>query len=288
MTSGLVGALVAALAYGVGTVLQAIGVARLQALAPAAGTRVGLRARMTAASPYAAGLALDGLGFAASVLALRTLPLFLVESAVASSVAVTAVLSVVMLHLALRRAEIMALASVATGLIALAVVASPGPASAPVSGAGSWLLAALAVVGGLMLAGRRTRSRPSGAVILSLAAGLGFSAVGVSARLLRVPSPWWHLVDDPLTWALVAHAALATVAYALALGRGRVTTVAAITFATETIVPATLGLALLGDRVVAGGWPAAGLGFCLTLGGCITLAGRSEPPVTPQPRHHRW
>lgn len=276
MSLGLVGALIAALAYGIGTVLQAVGVARLNALAP----RPGLRARGVAALPYAGGLALDGLGFVASVLALRTLPLFLVESAVASSVAVTAVLSVLVLHLRLRRSEIVALGCVAAGLVGLAAVAQPGPALRPGSGFTALVLVAAGLVAALVVTGMRLRDRSQGAVALSLASGIGFGGVGVSARLVEVPSPWWHLVGDALAWALVAHAVLATVAYALALGRGRVTTVAAITFATETIVPAVVGLSVLGDRVLAGRWPVAGLAFTLTLAGCVALAGRSEPPTS--------
>jgi len=105
VTLGLLGALLAALAYGAATVLQAVGVRRVAALPP--GTA--LRDRARTGWPYAVGLALDALGFLASVAALRTLPLFLVESAVASSVAVTAVLSVVVLGVRLRTAEVVAL-----------------------------------------------------------------------------------------------------------------------------------------------------------------------------------
>lgn len=274
---GLVGALVAALAYGVGTVLQATGIGRLRALP----SRAGLRTRWVAALPYAAGLALDGVGFVASLLALRTLPLFLVESAVASSVAVTAVLSVWVLHLRLRGAEIVAVGGVSAGLVGLALVAEPGPALKPGPGFTALVLAAVGVVAALLVAGVRLRDRSRGAVALSLASGLGFGGMGVSARLVDVPSRWWHLVSDPLVWALVGHAGLAVTAYALALARGRVTTVAAITFATETIVPAAIGLGALGDRVLPGRWPLAGLAFALTLAGCIALAGRSEPDLPP-------
>ena len=86
MTVGLVGALVAAVAYGAATIMQAVAVHRMARLPK--GT--GLVARTRVGWPYAVGLGLDGLGFLASVAALRTLPLFLVESAVASSVASSA------------------------------------------------------------------------------------------------------------------------------------------------------------------------------------------------------
>lgn len=273
MTPGLLGALLAALAYGAATVLQAIGVRRIAALPPATPFRL----RVHAGWPYAVGLALDGLGFLASVAALRTLPLFLVESAVASSVAVTALLSVVVLHVRLGAVEVIALLAVAAGLTGLAFAAAEGPASRTPPSASWWLLAAAVLVGVLMAAGMRSQDRRRGAVLLSLPAGLGFGGVGVAARLLELPSPWWHLVTSGLAWALLIHAALATVAYGLALSRGRVTTVAALTFAAETVVPALVGLAALGDRVVPGRELLAVAAFVVTLAGCIALAGRAEP-----------
>jgi hypothetical protein len=120
VTPGLLGALLAALAYGAATVLQAVAVRRVARLPT--GTPLLRRART--GWPYAVGLALDGLGFLASVAALRTLPLFLVESAVAASVAVTAVLSVLLLHVRLGAAEVVALAVVGVGLAGLAFAAA--------------------------------------------------------------------------------------------------------------------------------------------------------------------
>ena len=274
MTLGLLGALLASLAYGAATVLQAVGARRVSALPP--GTS--LRERVRAGRPYAVGLVLDGVGFLASVAALRTLPLFLVESAVASSVAVTAVLSVVVLRVRLGRGEVVALLVVVAGLTGLALTAAAGPAVRPGPGATWWLLAAAAVVALLLVVGTVDHDRRRGAVVLSVGAGLGFGGVGVAARLLEVPTSVWQLATDGVAWALVAHAVLATVAYGLALARGRVTTVAALTFATETVVPALLGVLLLGDRVAPGRGPAAALAFVATLGGCIALAGRAEPP----------
>jgi hypothetical protein len=273
VTLGLLGALLAALAYGAGTVLQAVGVRRAGALP--AGTPVSGRVR--AGWPYAVGLALDAVGFLASVAALRTLPLFLVESAVASSVAVTAVLSVVVLHVRLGAGEVVALIAVGAGLTGLALAAAEGPAVQPGAATSWWLLAAAVLVAVLLGLGIVDADRRRGAVLLCVAAGLGFGGVGVAARLLEVPSPVWKLAASGLAWALVGHAALATVAYGLALARGRVTTVAALTFATETVVPAAVGLVALGDRVAPGRAPLAAVAFVATLAGCIALAGRSEP-----------
>lgn len=281
MTLGLFGALLAALAYGAATVLQAVGVRRAAAL-PAGTAVIG---RIRVGWPYAVGLALDGLGFLASVAALRTLPLFLVESAVASSVAVTAVLSVLVLHVRLGVPEVIALLAVGVGLTGLALAAADGPAVHPGPAATWWLFAAAVLVGVLLVAG--TRDRRHGPVLLSVAAGLGFGGVGVAARLLEVPSPIWALASDGLAWALVVHAVLATVAYGMALTRGRVTTVAALTFATETVIPAAVGLMVLGDRVAPGRGPWAAAAFVVTLAGCIALASRAEPGEPDQPGQPR-
>ncbi|TQN48383.1 hypothetical protein FHX52_1514 [Humibacillus xanthopallidus] len=274
MSLGLLGAFVAAVAYGSATILQAIGVRRLAALPP----RTPLRERVATGWLYPAGLVLDAAGFLASVLALRTLPLFLVESAIASSVAVTAVLSVVVLHVRLQSREVVALGAVALGLVALAAAAQEGPALSPGGAIGWWLLVSAVVVGVVLAVGLLDRNRGRAAVLLSIGAGLGFGGVGVAARVIDVPTPWWHLIGDPTAWALGAHAALATVCYAVALVRGRVTTVAALTFAAETTVPAAIGIVWLGDGVRPGWAPVALAGFVMTLAGCIALAGRAEAP----------
>jgi hypothetical protein len=270
---GLLGALLASLAYGAATILQAVAVRRLATLP--SGTSVAARVRV--GWPYAVGLGLDGLGFVGSVAALRTLPLFLVESAVASSVAVTALLSVLVLRVRLGLAEVVALAAVALGLVGLALAAEEGPAAVVGAAATGWLLAGTVVVAALLGAGLHDSRRPRSAVVLSVAAGLAFGLVGIAARLLVVPSSWWELAREPLVWLLLAQAGLATVAYGCALSRGRVTTVAALTFVTETVVPAVIGVCVLGDRVRGGHWPLATAAFALTLGGCVALAGRAEP-----------
>ncbi len=275
MLIGLLGAFAAAVFYGAATILQAIGVTRLGGHSPVGDFGAWLRASWL----YGAGLALDALGFLASVAALRSLPLFLVESAVASSVAVTALLSVRFLDVHLSGREWLAILGVALGLAALAVCAKEGSAKHVGSVAGWLTLVAAVAVAGLLLAGLRARG-PVSPVLLAAASGAGFGGVGIASRLIEPDHPLWHTLGDPMLWALAAHGALATVAYGYALARGRVTTVAAITFSVETIVPAVIGLAWLGDQVRPHLAIVAVLGFVLTLGACIVLAERSEAPPT--------
>jgi hypothetical protein len=64
-----------------------------------------------------------------------------------------------------------------------------------------------------------------------------------------------------------------------------VTVVAAVTLAVETLLPAVVGYAVLGDRARPGFLPVAVVGLLLTLAGAVALARYSEPEtpdVTPR------
>ena len=87
---GLTAAFAAAIAYGAATVMEQVG-ARRVATTDTLDPRLLLR--VVRQVPYAAGIVLDLGGFLLAALALRTLPLFAVQSAVASSVGFTALLA---------------------------------------------------------------------------------------------------------------------------------------------------------------------------------------------------
>jgi drug/metabolite transporter (DMT)-like permease len=274
MIVSLICALGAAVLYGAGTVLQALGLRR----AADAGA-LNLGSRLWVARLYVVGLGLDGLGFLASIVALRDLPLFVVESVIASSVGFTAILAVLFLGVRLTRAEIVALVAVAAGLALLAFSGADGPGVALQPWSAWLLLGLVAAVLALGVLASRLRV-PVGPSLLAVTAGLGFAGVGVAARVVALPQELWRLVLDPVPWALALYAGIALVAFGLALQRGSVTTSTAITFAVETVAPAIVGLVWLGDRVRPGMAIAAVLGFCLTVGGSVLLGRHSvESPV---------
>lgn len=278
MSLGLIGALTCAVCYGIGSILQAVGAARTTT---GATLDPRLMIRLLRQGPYLLGVGFDAVGFLASVLALRTLPLFLVESTVASSIGVTAILAARFLHVRLAPTEWAALGAVALGLVLLAASAQPDPGKT-VSTRGGWLLLS-GVLLAVAVAGVAERLGPSRAgAVLAADAGLAFGGVGVAARTLQVPDPLWnqvglgHLVSQPTFWALVAYGALGMFFFSAALQRGSVTTATAITFAFETTVPALIGLTLLGDRARPGFAFVAVAGFVITLGGCLALARRAD------------
>lgn len=253
MIVGFACALVAALAYGLATPLQAVAVR---------GGRSWL---------YVVGLALDGVGYLVALVALHRLPLFAVQSLVAASVGVTAVAAVIWLDARLHRADLVALAVIGIGLLGLAVSATESPPrQLPALAAWALLLSALPL-GAIALALVRRRTRLAAAV-LAVVAGLGFGGAGIGGRVLVLEHPLWHLLGSPVLWSLAAYGLISLVAFALALQRGSTTTVSAITFVVETVVPAAIGVIWLGDEVRSGWTWAAGAGVLLTLAGCVALA----------------
>jgi hypothetical protein len=266
-------ACLAALGYGVGSVLQAAAARRAE---KRPNLDAMLLVRLARQVPYVAGVGLDLLGFVAAVVALRNLPLFMVQSAIAGSVGVTAIVASVAFGVRLRRYEIVALIALMIGFALLAVSAQPDEAT-PLGTAGRWLLAAgIGVVTLLGICGARLADRPA-SIVLAAAAGLSWGGTGIAARVLHVPSPLWRIVLDPVAVTLAVYGVLGALLFATALQRGSVTAAAALVFSVETVVPSLIGLAFLGDRARPGFGAVAFIGVALAVGASIALARRSEP-----------
>ncbi len=275
MIVGLAAALVAATCYGFGSVLQAMAASRSVATER---LDVVLLARLVGQWRYVCGLGLDLAGFVAAVVALRTLPLFVVQAAVASSVGVTALAAALLLHAHLVRGERRALVGLLAGLVLLAAAGRPEHALR-LAEPGPGLLLAGAVALAILLFLPVRAANTHAAAGLAAGAGAAFGAVGIAARAFQVPAHWTHAFADPLLYAIVAHGVIASLLLARALQRGKVTIVAAVMFAVETIVPAVVGVAWLGDRARAGMVPVAIAGFALTVGACVALARFAELPA---------
>ncbi|MEP6562834.1 MAG: hypothetical protein ABJD68_17375 [Nakamurella sp.] len=279
MLLGLTFAILAALGSGIGSAVEALGIRR----AAAAGAPTGDLGPLLREPVYFIGLAVDLLGFAFTVIALQLLPLFMVQAVVASSVGVTALI-VAASGRPLGRSGWVALGASVTGLLLLGL--SSKSADAPALAAGwQWLLLGLAgSLAGLGVVANRLTGTVS-AVLLAFTAGLAFTCVAVAARGLDIPDPFWKLALLPGIWAIVVEGILGTVLFALALQRGRVTVVSAVTFTTNTVLPSIIGIAFLGDQVRSGYALVATAGFLVSVSGAIALARFAGPlpPVDPKP-----
>lgn len=277
MILGLLVAVAAAVCYGGASVLQAIGARRtatVQNLDPR------LLIRLLGQLPYLLGLSLDLIGFAASVVALQLKqPLFLVQAIVAGNVGVVAVI-VAFTGTRLKRNEWLSIGALVLGLVLLALAAGPEK-DLVLAGKWFWVMLAAAVPVGVLGAIGLRRTGSGAAVVLGSSAGLGFAITAVAARALVFPDPWWKVIYSPAVWAIVAGGGIAMLVFSLALQRVPVTTVMAFVVITETLVPAAIGLAFLGDTVRSGFVPAASAGLVLAVVGAALLARFGEVDLDP-------
>jgi drug/metabolite transporter (DMT)-like permease len=276
MILGLLGAVASAVCYGVASVLQAVAA---RAAPKTRDVDPRLLLRLLRRAPFLGGILLDVVGFAAEFTALRTVPVFLVQAVVASSLAVTALVAVPMLKARLRPREWAAIAAVSAGLAMLAVATGP-EGSAPI-GEG-FRLALLGCVVVLALAGfaaGRIRD-PARSAVLGLVAGLAFGVVALAVRALPDLSPA-HLLRDPATYALVGAGVVAFLFFATGLQRGAVTVTTGARVVGESLAPAAVGVLLLGDRTRPGFAPIAIAGFVVAVAGTLALARFGEVELAP-------
>lgn len=229
-------AVAGAVGYGAGSALQA----------RAAGRASG--AAVLHHPAYLLGLGCDGLAWLASLVAMRGLPLFLVQAVLTLSLAVTIMLAPLVAGTRLRRRELVCVGVVVAAL----VVVCAGSGSSSSLPAPAWfvpvVLAALAL---LALLG--TGSYPRGHWLpLTLLAGVSFSAVALCARVLPTADTLRQLAQQPLAWSLFAFAALGAVLYARSLERGPVGPVTVVLWLVELLVAGVGGAALLGDHTRSG------------------------------------
>ncbi|MFB7480558.1 hypothetical protein ACFUEM_11400 [Streptomyces anulatus] len=264
----MVCALASAVCFGTASVLQAVA-ARAVDTGSASGVDPLLMLRVLRQWRYAAGLALDALGFLLQVAALRSLPLYAAGASLAASLAVTAVVAYWLLDARLSTAGWAAVAMTCAGL-ALISLASGSQGQHPGPTALRWSLPGLVLVVLLIgaLAGRFA-DRPR-ALLLGLGAGAGFGVVEVAIRLigsLTVP----RIFGDPALYSVLFGGAAGFLLLTSAFQRGSVTVATAGMVLVETAGPAVVGILWLGDRPRNGlDWLAAA-GFVAAVAGALAL-----------------
>jgi drug/metabolite transporter (DMT)-like permease len=276
---GLFCALGSAVCFGTASVFQAVAARRAAAGSDASGVDVGLLMRAVRQGWYVLGLALDAAGFALELVALRTVPIYVVGAALAASLAVTAVVAAWLLKARLGAAEWGAVAVVCVGLAALA--AASGAEGHGTGGPGlRWgtLVAAVLVLASGAVAGRlpeRVR-----AAVLGLGAGVGFGVVTVAVRLIP-DFTVSGVLANPASYAVLVGGGAAFMLLTTALQRGSVTAATAGMVIGETFGPALVGVLALGDRTREGLTGLAVAGYLLAVLGALALARFGEGGAEP-------
>ncbi len=277
MNLALLAAAGIALAYGMATVLQSVGA---KSTTSSEGLDPGLLVRLLRSVPYLLGLALDGVGFLLTVVALQSLPLFVVEAFTAGALAVTAVAAAVWLKIPLSRGEWIGVAAVVAGLVALGLSAGADEEVALDTWA-KWLPLGVSLVLLLVTIPAARIPGRAGVTVLGALAGFGFGLVGIATRTLESPITVTGLLTDPSTYGIIAAGGLALLALATALQRGGVTQATAAMVVAETVIPSAIGLAFLGDRIRPGWEAVAGIGLIVAIGGAVALSRLGEIPEEP-------
>src|SRR5258708_34990060 len=201
MLASLVAAVIAALCYGIASVMQAVAVRgasnRSQAQASAGGVDPGLVPRMLRQWRFVVRVVIDLLGFIAQLVALRRLPLFAVQAMVAATLAVIAVLATVLIGATLSVREWLAVIGVVAGVGLLGSSAGAEGASHAGVAFKIAVIAATAVIGLCGLVAAQVLRDPARTLALGTIAGFGFGAVGIAARVLNGFAPLTLPRDPP-------------------------------------------------------------------------------------------
>jgi drug/metabolite transporter (DMT)-like permease len=283
MLASLIAALVAAVFYGIASVMQSVAAHEASNRRPqdadAGGVDPGLLMRMLRQWRFVVSLCLDALGFVAQLIALQRLPLFAVQAIVAANLAVTAVVASLVIKVKLSWREWLAVTGVVAGVGLLGSSAGPEGASQAGVVFKLALIVAIAALGLVGLAAARLLRDPARTLALGLVAGFGYGVIGIAARVLNGFEPL-TLLRDPAAYAVAAAGIVSFMFYATALEGGSVTVATAAVVLAETLPPAVIGVTFLGDRTRPGLEPAAIAGFLLAVASAVMLArfGEADHP----------
>lgn len=275
MIIGVIAALIAALAYGCASVLQAYGATSVDDDAAHSGAAPSVMSTLTAMVTVAflAGLVLDGVGFIGNLVAARSLPLFLAQPIISANLVVTAVLATIFLHVRLTGRDWTAIGVVVVALVVLGL-------SAGQEGHGRdtplmhWvvLIAALVIVGGGLLAIRLIHSHV--AALAGLLGGIGFGVMSVAVRIVDGVDPFdvGQILTDPAAYAVVIAGVGGFYLFTVALQTGAVSAAAAAIVIGETVVPGAVGILALGDTTRPGWGSVAVIAFVAAVAGGVVVA----------------
>lgn len=262
---GFAAALLAAVLDGTATVLQAT-----------ASQHTG-RHRAARAALYTAGLAVDLVGWGLTVFALRFLPVFAVQALVATQTAVAVLLTRVARRSAPRAVDLLgvAAAAIGLGLLAAGATTETGWTASPPA-----VLVVLLILFALVLAGTAAAAH-RGTVARSVLAGCAYGGAVLAIRaLMREPGATSTLdavLAQPFTFVAAGFAVVGVALYAAALRRSTPAVPSAIVTMTEVVVPGSLAMVLLGDRIRPGWWWLSGTGLVVAAAGVTALVVRQQP-----------
>ncbi|GID26872.1 hypothetical protein [Paractinoplanes brasiliensis] len=252
------------LCYATASILQAVGARRSRGTA------------QTMAHPlYLAGIFFDILAWVGAIIALQQLAVYVVESILAGSLALTVLGARIWLGSRLRRRDSAAILVTIVSLTFLAFSAAP---QHEVHTPGELRFALCGAAAAMVLVGYGAVKVDAPGGVIAACAGLSLGGAALVGRSLPIPAgasageTGLILVTEPLTAALLVFAGTGMTLYAHALQHGDVGPVTAIHWTAEVMAPSIVAVAFLGDTVRDGWLLPAGIACACTVGAAIVLA----------------
>jgi drug/metabolite transporter (DMT)-like permease len=258
-------AIAGAFCYAAGSILQAVGAQRSRGTVRTMGHPL-----------YLIGVVFDLLAWAGSMVALRELAVYLVESVLASSLAITVVLARLILKSRLRGRDVAAVLISVGALIVLAMSAGEQESVPPSTGLRVGFCGGAVIM--MAIGWGAAKIAPPG--VVAGVSGLSLGAAALAGRALTLPAdPAAHvgttvlaLVTEPLTWSLLVFAIGGMVMYTFALQHGQVGPVTSVLWIGEVIAPSAIALFMMGDTVRPGWELRAGLAGLVVVAAAVVLA----------------
>ncbi|GID50880.1 hypothetical protein Aca07nite_81550 [Actinoplanes capillaceus] len=258
-------AIFGAFSYATGSILQAVGAKRSHSTVSTLGHPL-----------YLIGIGFDIVAWVGAIVALQHLAVYVVESVLAASLAVTAVGAWLFLGSTLRRRDVAAVVCTTAALGVLALSAGQQHEMLPSTRVRIGLVAALLCLWALGWGATKT-GRPG---LIAMIGGFSLGGAAISGRALQFPDEEMRqastavvaVVTEPVTWTMILFALTGMLLYASALQGGEVGRVTAVHWTGEVVLPSIIALTLIGDTVRPGWeWAALAAGV-VTVGSAIVLA----------------
>ncbi len=286
---GVIAACLAALAYGMSTVLRALGARRVAQESrdcgdpqhnPAGGPSLQSTLSTFVDPAFILGTLMVIIGFAGGAVAARFLPLFLSQTIVSANLVVTALLGTIMLNIALHTRDWVAIWLVVLSLCLLGASSSHHTGGDQPHSLHWGIFVATLALSLLALVSVYKLGR-HGAIAGGAAAGLLFGVIAICVRILDGVHPFdaVALITDPAAWSIAVAGAAGFFVQTVALQLGAVNGVTAVLVVGETAGPSVVGVLFLGDTAEPGlGWLAV-VGFVGAVVGAVLVAwyGSGDP-----------
>lgn len=235
--------------------------------------------RMFADWPYILGFVLDIGAWILTLIAVHTLPLFVVQPIVAFGVVVTVIVEFLWMHRKIGPKIAGSIALIFIGIALIALTATPETAIA-VRGVVEWIIllipAALAVAGSITA---RYDNRGANTLLGALS-GISFGGTAITGRMLNLSGPYWHVLYSPIFWSLAAYGVIGILMFTVALQRHNASIVNAASVMFDTIFPLLIGVFFLGDKPRNGDWTIVAFGVTLAVVGAITISLSDQPKLS--------